>query len=299
MSQRTRPAPKVVIIVLNWNQKNLTLACLDSVMKADYPDYEVILIDNVSTDGSCEAVEKQFPAVTLIKSKKQLGLTDSRNIGIDYALRRSADYVMVLDNDTIIHKDMLAELVEVAERDDRVAVVAPKIYSFSEPKKLWALGGTVNFCKGEIRLLGYGELDRGQYDSPSAISVDYAIGCCSMIRAQVIHRIGKLDPGFYYGEDTEFCLRARRFGYKIKAVTQAVMWHKDSRTWAKEDDVKYIRVKAVMGVMRRYAGIHHWIIFSFYALIGLSVLTLREGLEGDVKAVYWRIKGAFDSLIKR
>lgn len=296
MSHKTKSIPKIAIVILNWNQKDITLACLDSLMKVNYPNYQVIVIDNVSSDGSCEAIEKQFPSIILISSKKNLGLTDSRNIGLDYALQRAADYILILDNDTIIHENMLTELVKEAEKDNRIAVVAPKIYLFSDRNRIWALGGKVNFYKGQVNLLGYGEIDHEQYDSNPTIDVDYAIGCCSLIRTQIIKKIGKLDPHFYYGEDTEFCLRAKHSGYKIVAVPKAIMWHKDSRSWAKENDIKYIRVKSVTRVMRKYAKVYHWILFLPYALFGIAKIALREGIKGNLKSVYFRLKGVFDGL---
>lgn len=269
--------------------------CLNSLKKVDYPNYEAIVIDNVSSDGSCEEIKKQFPSITLIRSEKNLGITDSRNIGIDYALSSSADYIMFLDNDTIIHEAMLTELISEAEKDDRTAVFAPKIYFFSDQNRIWALGGNVNFYTGYVDLLGYGEVDHGQYDSNSAIAVDYAIGCCLMIRSQIIEKIGKLDPHFYYGEDTELCIRAKRYGYKIVAIPKAVMWHKDSRSWATKD-VNYIRSKTVMGLMRKYAKFHHWSVFFFYALFAITKIVLREGIRGNLKSAFFKIKGALNGM---
>lgn len=289
--------PKVSIIILNWNQKEYTMMCLNSLMKVNYPNYEAVVIDNVSSDGSCEVIEKQFPSVMLIKSEKNLGITDSRNIGIDYALSSSADYIMFLDNDTIIHKDMLTELVSAVEKDDRIAVVAPKIYFYFDQNRIWALGGNINFYTGHVYLRGYEDVDHGQYDSNSAIEVDHAIGCCLMIRSQIIEKIGKLDPHFYYGEDTEFCIRARRSGYKIVAIPKAVMWHKDSRIWATKD-VNYIRSKCVMGLMRKYAKFHHWSVFCFYALFAIVKIALREGIRGNLKSAFFKIKGAFNGIQK-
>lgn len=296
MSDKKKPAPKIAIIILNWNQKDYTLACLDSLMESDYSNYEVMVIDNVSTDGSCEAVEKRFPSVRLIRNEKNLGLTDSRNIGVDHALRSSADYILFLDNDTIVDKDMVAELVQEAEKDKLIAVVTPKIYFYTDQNRIWALGGKVNFYKGQVSLLGHGEMDRGQFDSSRAIEVDYAIGCCSMIRSDIIKKIGKLDPRFYYGEDTEFCIRAQRSGYKIMAVPKATMWHKDSRSWAKNDDVKYIRVKAVTWVIRKYARFYHWLFLFPHAFFSLTKIVLREGLRGNFKSAYFRIKGFLDAM---
>jgi hypothetical protein len=256
-----------------------------------------VVIDNVSSDGSCEVIEKQFPSVTLIRSKKHLGITDSRNIGVDWALSNSADYILFLDNDTIVQEDMLTELVSGLEQDDRIAVTTAKIYFYSDRDRIWALGGTINFYKGNISLIGYDEIDHGQYDSCSTFEVDHVIGCCLMIRSKVIKKIGKLDPHFYYGEDTEFCIRAKRAGYKVVVNPRAVMWHKESKIW-KDRDLNYIRTKEIIWLMRKHAKFHHWSLFCFYALFTLSKIALSEGIRGNFKEILPRIKGAFDGLQK-
>jgi len=289
-------SPKVSIIILNWNQKDLTVACLKSLLSVDYPNYEVIVIDNVSTDGSCEAIEKHFPSVCLIRSKKKLGITDSRNIGIDYALSRSADYVMFLDNDTDVHKDMLQELIFELEKDHRIAVATPKVYCYDDRNRIWAMGGYMNFYKGRVSLLGYKEMDHGQYDAYPTIEIDHAVGCCLMIRGWVMKKIGKLDPDSYYGEDTEFCIRAQRAGYKIVAIPKAIMWHMESYSWADNKNLKYIRSKSVLGLMRKHAKFHHWSVFCFYALFSIIKILASEGTKGDFKTTLSRIKGAFDGM---
>ena len=288
--------PKISIIILNWNQKDLTVACLSSLLKVDYSNYEVIVIDNVSTDDSCEAIKKHFPTVRLIKSEKNLGITDSRNIGVDHALSRSADYIMFLDNDTNVHKDILTELIFELEKDHRIAAATPKIYCFDDRNRIWAMGGYMNFYKGRVSLLGYKEMDLGQYDSSRTIEIDHAIGCCLMIRSRVIRKIGKLDTDSYYGEDTEFCIRAQRAGYKIVAIPKAIMWHMESYSWADNKNLKYIRSKSVLGLMRKHAKFHHWSVFCFYALFSIIKILASEGTKGDFKTTLSRIKGAFDGM---
>ncbi|UCC39482.1 MAG: glycosyltransferase family 2 protein [Candidatus Aminicenantes bacterium] len=295
MNKKAKSIPKVSVIILNWNQRDYTVECLNSVLKSDYPNYEAVVIDNVSSDDSCEVISKQFPSVKLIRSEKNLGITDSRNIGIDYALSSSADYIMFLDNDAIVHKNILSELVSEAEKDKRVAIVTPKIYFYSDRNRIWSLGGGISFYTGNTNLLGNGEIDHGQYDSHATIEVDHAIGCCLMVRSQVIKKIGKLDSHFYYGEDTELSIRARRSGYKIVAIPKAVMWHKDSNIWATKD-IDYIRSKEVIWLMRKHARLHHWIVFCFHSLFVIIRIALRKGTRGNLKSIFFRIKGVLDGM---
>lgn len=264
-------------------------------MALDYPNYQVIVIDNASSDDSCEVISIGFPSVKLIRKDTNLGVTRGRNVGIDYALSNSADYILFLDNDTVIHKTMLTELVSVAEQDDRIAIVTSKIYFYSDRNKIWALGGGVNFYTGHIDLKGYGEMDHGQYDSDSAIEVDHVTGCCLLVKSDVIRRVGRFDTRFYSGQDTELCTRARAFGYKIIAVPEAVMWHKDSHTWAKKD-IHQMRSKSIILLMHKYARIYHWIIFLTYSFFGLATIIIRQGIGPGLKNISSKFKGAVDTL---
>jgi GT2 family glycosyltransferase len=120
--------PKVHIIILNWNQREMTVDCLNSLKKLDYADVEIVLVDNGSTDDSIEVIKENFPEITLIENKENLGVAGGRNVGFRYALQGSADYVLFLDNDTIVDKNFISELVKVGEDHKDAGIITGKIF---------------------------------------------------------------------------------------------------------------------------------------------------------------------------
>jgi len=219
--------PRVMLIVLNWNGLADTLECLDSLMHLDYPAYEVVVVDNGSTDGSVEVISDRFPGVTLIENNENLGYAEGNNRGISYALKAGADYVLVLNNDTVLCQDLLTHLVRVAEADSRVGAVGPKIYYHMQPHRIWFAGGMIDWQRGFTVNLGADEDDAGQFEEVK--SVDFLAGCALLIRRETWEDVGPFDSRYFmYWEETDWCTRVRRAGYDLLFVPQAKMWHKVS-----------------------------------------------------------------------
>jgi GT2 family glycosyltransferase len=216
--------PRVGIVVLNWNQPTDTLACLESLRHVSYPAYQVILVDNGSTDGSPALVRERHPDVTLIQNPTNLGFAGGNNVGIARALRDEADYVMLLNNDTELAPEMLRTLVDVAEGDPTIGVVGPKIYYYDEASVIWSAGGGVDKL-GQPWHYQADQVDDGSRQHNE--DVDYVTGCAILVKRGVIDAIGALDERFFiYFEETEWCARARRAGYRVVYVPSARMWHK-------------------------------------------------------------------------
>ncbi len=219
-------ACKVAIVLLNWNQEDLTLACLRSLRQVDYADLQVILVDNGSRPGSLAAIEAGFPDVTLIKHERNLGFTGGNNAGIRRALAEGADYIMLLNNDTEVAPNLLRLLVEFAEADPHIGVVGPLIYYYDDPRRIWSAGGAVNPLTAASAGLAEGEVDEG---GRLPCQVDYVSGCALLIKRAVVEQIGLLDERFFiYYEETDWCARAREAGYQVWLVPQARVWHKIS-----------------------------------------------------------------------
>jgi len=223
-----RRIPHVSVILLNWNQPEFTLDCLKSLQGVDYPAHDVIVVDNGSVDGSPARIRAAFPDITLIENRENLGFAAGNNVGIEYALRHGADYVLLLNNDTEVAPNLLTSLVEAAESDSRIGAVGPKIYYYDHADVIWSAGGAVNRF-GEPSHLHENEVDTDEADAPRY--VDYVTGCALMVRREVIEALGPLDARFFiYFEETEWCARMRRAGFRIVYVPQARMWHKISMT---------------------------------------------------------------------
>jgi GT2 family glycosyltransferase len=165
MKEKITPGnlPKVTIITLNWNRKEDTIECINSLLELEYPDYEIVVVDNGSIDGSAKAFRETFPDITVIENKENLGYALGFNTGIKYALEQNVKYVLILNNDTVIENSALKELVKVAESDNQIGFVSGKVYDYNEPNKLQVVGKIIDFYTGYVRNVG-GEIDNGQYD---------------------------------------------------------------------------------------------------------------------------------------
>jgi GT2 family glycosyltransferase/2-polyprenyl-3-methyl-5-hydroxy-6-metoxy-1,4-benzoquinol methylase len=222
--------PKVVAIILNWNGKEDTLECLASVGPLDYQNYEVVVVDNGSTDDSVDAISEQYPSVTLLQTGSNLGYAGGNNVGIKYALDRGADYVLILNNDVVVAHDFLTEFVNAANLLPTGSVLGAKIYSYDQPDTLCSLAGRWN-----SELISFEYIGRDQKDSPlfdCMLQVDYVIGCSLFISADTFRDVGLLDEKFFLNyEETDWCYRASANGHKCIVIPKAKLWHKVSSSF--------------------------------------------------------------------
>ncbi len=224
----TSSPPRVAIIVLNWNGRDDTLACLASLSQLDYSIYEVIVVDNGSGDDSVAAIRAAYPQVTLIETGDNLGYVGGNNVGLKFAKKMGAKYALLLNNDTEVAPDFLSLLVEVAEADPAVGIVGPTIYYFDQPNVIWSAGGAIDWARGSTQMVGLNDVDRGQFGNSPRL-VDFVTGCALLIKISLVEQVGLLDPRFFaYYEETEWCVRVTRAGFKILHVPPAKIWHKIS-----------------------------------------------------------------------
>jgi GT2 family glycosyltransferase len=220
--------PSICIIVLNWNSPQDTLACLDSLLKIPYRAKEILVVDNGSTDESVCIIKSSFPQVKLLETGKNMGFVGGNNAGMTYALEEGFDYTLVLNNDTVVNPDFLERLLEVAESDDQIGAVGPKINYFSKPDVIWSAGGIIDYRHGTTEMKGIGQTDQDQYGR-MPYQVDFLTGCAILVKRQTLQKIGLLDPRFFmYYEDVEWCVRMTKAGCKIQLVPESIMWHKIS-----------------------------------------------------------------------
>jgi len=289
------PIPKVSIVILNWNQKDMTLGCLRSLKKISYPHYEIILVDNGSTDDSVSAVRKEFPEIEIIENSRNLGVAGGRNVGIEHVQQKGTDYLLFLDNDTVVDEHFITEMVKVGEEDREIGILTGKIYFYSEPNRIWCAGGSLSLYRRHISAIGYDEVDRGQYDDLK--EVDHVAGCCLMIKKKVIDEIGILDQNFieYFTEDTDWCLRTKRRGYKIMYVPNAKLWHHVVKKTSVSERYWYLQGRNMMWLMRKHARWHHWIGFSLFLVAAAVRVLYREIKAGNLKQVLRMVKGSLDA----
>ena len=215
----------VFILILNWNGWQDTVECIESCQKLNYSDFRIVVVDNGSNDDSVAELRKHFPQLTLIETGKNLGFAGGNNVGIQYALDHGAEYVWLLNNDTIIDPEALAELLKVAESESSIGMVGSKILQYSEPDIIDFAEGRINFRTGVARHIGRGEKDIGQYDQSS--ETDYITGCSLFVKQEVFEKVGLMpEEYFLYYEETDWCLQARGQGYRICVSPHSKVFHK-------------------------------------------------------------------------
>jgi len=219
--------PRVAIIILNWNNYKYTSVCLRTIENLEYPNYQVILVDNGSTDGSGERLEYEFSKYIFIRNKINLGFAGGNNIAIKYAITNKYDYVLLLNNDTrVINPRFLNEMVNYAETNSKTGVVGPKIFkSESELQKsilrFPTLSSAVHYRLVKSRKNNYNEINE----------VESLSGCCVLVRRSVIEDVGLLDENlFLYAEETEWFYRIRKHGWKVIFLPVESILHYGAQT---------------------------------------------------------------------
>ncbi len=218
--------PTVAIIILNWNSGLHTRDCLASLAQLDYGSCFTLVVDNGSTDRSLQHVRDEFPGVTILENGRNLGFTGGNNVGMEWAMGQGADYMLLLNDDTEVAPDFLHRLVEAAEADPAIGMAGPTIRYHDQPEVIWSAGGEIDRARGRTRMAGLNEPDSGQF-GPTPRSVDFITGCALLVKRAVVEQVGLLDDRFFaYYEETEWCVRAAKKGFKIVHVPKAIVWHK-------------------------------------------------------------------------
>jgi GT2 family glycosyltransferase len=217
-------SPLVVNVILNTNRRQDTLACLESISASTYNNQKTIVLDNASTDGSVLAIRSVYPDVKIVELVQNMGYAGNNNVGIQEALALGADWVFVLNEDTILAQDCLEKLVSTAEAESGIGIVGPMVYHYDEPNIIQSAGVMLNNNWRSIHL-GQNEVDAGQFPRPH--QVDCISGCAILVRRSLVEQVGVLDERFYYyWEETEWCIRAKKNGWATMHVPAAKLWHK-------------------------------------------------------------------------
>lgn len=290
---------KVFIVILNWNRKKDTLQCLKSAQRLAVDGCQLLIavVDNGSTDGSVEVFRRK-KGIILIENKKNLGFAEGNNVGIKYAIKNGADYVLVLNNDTKLHSEMLVQLIKAAERHKDGGAFSPKIYfakgfeyhkdrykTADLGKVIWAAGGKIDWDNVYGANRGVDEVDRGQYEKFQ--KVDFASGACVLYRAQALRQVGLYDERYFmYLEDLEMSVRMAKRGWATYYVPKAIIWHKVARS------------SAIGGNLNDYFITRNRLLFGLsHAPLRARFALVREAVRLAVKGRQWQRIGVIDYMI--
>lgn len=228
-------SPLIYAIVLAWNQFSETQACLESLLHSESVNMHFVVVDNGSADGTSEQIAAKFPAVEVLRTDTNLGVARGYNIGLEYALQHSADYAMVLNNDTIMAPDMVGQLLRAMQNHPEVGMAMPKIFHYyGNPNRLWCAGIKWYSFPPRIKYIGGDVMDGPQFSNISEI--EYAPSCCLLMNSAALQKVGLFDPKYYfYYDDLDLSARFWAAGYKVLFVPQAHLWHKVSVSTQKSD----------------------------------------------------------------
>lgn len=252
--------PAVLVVILNWNGREWLEGCINSVVQLDYPRFDVLVVDNGSVDGSVELVRRRFPEVQVLETGANLGYSGGFNAGMSHSLARSADYYLLLNNDTTIAPDALTALVDAAVANPHAGFLSGKVYFESEPDVLQTVGKMEHRYLWNGPHVGYGETDVGQYDEIAERPFLDAVYL--LVPRGLYEDVGPLNPDlFLQGEEFDWQLRAKNRGWKCLYVPGAKVWHYGSRSMGGVGSPvsEYFVVRSRLVVMALHGGVRRFV----------------------------------------
>lgn len=210
--------PEISIVLLNLNQHKITIDCIKSLIDNDYTNFEIILVDNGSTDDSLKifcSIKQEFPNLKLIENGENLGFAEGNNVGIRNS---EGDYILLLNNDTIVKKNFLSSMIEATKKFPKAGAFGPKMYFWDKRSDIWHIGGEIT------RFLNFVPTPFKYKDVYKKVS--WLSGCALMMKRETLQKVGLLNSSFFiYLEDVEWSIRATKAGYDLIYVPDAELWH--------------------------------------------------------------------------
>lgn len=215
------PAPLVSVIIVTFNREKEVLSCLESILKTDYLNKEIILVDNASSDQTVAKVKKRFPSVKIVISKTNRGNSGGKNLGQSEA---KGKFVCFLDSDTVVDQRFLSEMVLAASIDPKIGLVCPKMYYFDKKNIIWYAGASINLFTSQTKNKGCNEEDLGQYNKIT--ETDFAPTAYLATR-ETVNKLKSHDEIFFMAyNDSDYGLRTKEAGFKVIYCPQSKLWHR-------------------------------------------------------------------------
>lgn len=284
------PHPNVYAIVLNWNGLSFLRESMEALLNQDYDELHVLFVDNGSSDGSAAFIRDNFPKVEIIAFEKNRGFEIPNNIAMGQAISQGADYILLLNNDVVLERNAISELVQAGESDPNIGALGSVQLRYSDPSQVVSAGGTIDWKRCIIRF--------NQIMPQRNQEVQFMSGAVFMVKRSVIDRVGMLDEEYYfYGEDADWSTRIIRHGYKIVCVATSIARHHvegSSRNWAFRI---YHLTRTRFILMSKHARFNDWLYFiPFFiknSLFGHFIYLYSRGNKAEGYAIFHAIVDFF------
>jgi GT2 family glycosyltransferase len=219
----------VYVVLLNWNGVADTLECLASLREQQHPAVKTVVVDNGSEKDEATIIEQQYPEVAVLRQGRNLGFCGGNNVGIRHAIANGADYVLILNNDTIAPPELISELMRVSGGLEKVGAVSPLIMCHPQTDLIWYAGSVWEAATAGFRHpLSYES--RQKFKASEAFPTAYACGCCMLVSTEVLNRVGLMDERYFiYYDEADWCSRMKESGFECYVVPTAVLYHKVSK----------------------------------------------------------------------
>jgi GT2 family glycosyltransferase len=286
--------PFVCVLTLNWNGKKWLGDCLSSVLTMDYGNFEVVMVDNGSTDGSVQFVHDNFPGVLVVQTGSNLGYARGFNAGLEFAAQKGAEYFLIINNDTVIDRGALSALVETAQNYPRAGFVTGKVYFYDKPDILQTVGKKEHPIRWNGDHIGWLEKDAGQYEAVAErIFLDDVM---TLVDRRLYNEVGGYDPEFFLQcEEFDWQARAKRESWKFYYTPKAKLWHRVSMSMGGLGNSvgRYYDIRSQMVVIARYRT--PGLFLKYYMCTGFEVV--NSFVRGLVQLNWTKIKPRLSMLL--
>jgi GT2 family glycosyltransferase len=278
--------PNISVIIVSFNSREDLSECIPSLLSQSYPDYEIIVIDNNSGDGTSNFLERNYPSVKVIANKENYGPAKGYNVGITAS---GGKYVVLLNPDTVVEKDWLLELVKAIESDERIAACQSRVLLYGNPAHINTEGNEVNYL-GFTWCRNYGQLSKHSHVIEETLGLSV---CSAILRRNTLEEVGWFDEDFFmYLDDTDLGLRMQLRGYKVVCNPRSIVYHK-YKFLPSRQKLYYLERNRLLVLCKIYDKKMWLKIFPIYIFMemGLLIVSIYQGWFGEkIRSYAWIIR---------
>ena len=288
----------IAVVIINWKKYGMTAKCIKSILNSTYSNFKIILVDNESNKEKVKNF-KYKNKIEIIQNKENEGFSIANNIGIDYALKNNYDYTILINNDTIVEKNLIEVLLKTSKAKN-FSVVQPLILNYHNDD-IWNAGGKINYFFGNFitrKKLG------NSLDSSQELT-EWLTGCCCLFKTKIFKEIGKLDERFFaYYEDVDFSLRLKKHGYKIGFTSETQIYHYESFSSISNNSkggklspyVHYLNIRNHILVLKKHSDLFNTfgvILFQLFKIMSYCIYFIFRLRFTKLNMVYKGLQDSF------